>query len=145
MDCKYKQWNSFKRLKNNLTSPLQANKMKAKAKAAFQAYILECIQLEEYGITTNTPAEKLQAFFNQFNEEFSFEDNKRRYPLTEVRLMEWLQGLPSCFNVVFYYDEIEAKAKELGITNKNIDQNWFKYLAHELMNMFKNHNINTNR
>ena len=118
--------------------------MKAKVKEAFQAYILECIQLEEYGITANTPAEKLQAFCKQFNEEYSCEDNKRRYPLTEVRLKEWLQGLPSCFNIVFYYDEIEAKAKELGIKCRGIDQKWFRYIASELMEMFRNHNINTN-
>ena len=117
--------------------------MKAKAKAAFQAYILECIQLEEYGITTNTPAEKLQAFFKIFNEEYGFEDNKRRYPLTAVRLKEWIQGLPSCFNVVFYYDEIEEKAKELGIRCRGIDQKWFKTIASELMEMFRNNNINT--
>lgn len=117
--------------------------MEVKAKAAFQAYILECIQLEEYGITANTPAEKLQAFFNIFNEEYGSEYNKRRYPLTAVRLKEWIHGLPSCFNVVYYYDEIESKAKELGITYNNIDQEWFKHLAHELMDMFIIHNINT--
>lgn len=121
-----------------------ARNMKAETKNKFRAYILECIQLEEYGINTQDPAEKLQAFVNIFNDEYSYSKNNKRFPLTQVRLQEWLMGLPTGFNVVFNYHEIEAKASEIGITYKSITDKWFQYLACEIVCMCNDYNVDIN-
>ena len=73
-------------------------------------YVLECIRscgrASDEGLEFKTDKEALDFFISCFNEEFNNQYNKRRFPSLQERIGEYLQGLPSCFNVDFYEDDI---------------------------------------
>ena len=101
-------------------------------------YILDCIQSEDY--TLSTDKEKIDYFFRCFETEFNHEFNKRRYPSEQDRIAEYLQGLPSCCTVEFYNSEIAEIGKSWGFcqTEKKTDQfvkRWFSVLAFRLIQL----------
>ena len=104
---------------------------------------------EGYRTEAATEAEKLQFLADTFNSEYGFPDNIRRYGTKQNCFAEWLQGLPSCFNVAFYYADIIALAKLWGSIPENateaqedkICNNWWRYLADQTFQLFRKYNV----
>jgi hypothetical protein len=104
-------------------------------KKAF-TYILNAIDGDNYGIVLNTDAEKLQFLSDTFEKEYGFMIKKVGYLKA---LIEWMQGLPSAFNVDFENYRIIEIAKEWGsipedATDKQEDKildNWFNLIANK--------------
>lgn len=73
-------------------------------------YVLDCIRnsssATDQGLTFETDAAALSFFFSSFNAEFNHRYNKRLYPSLPERIGEYLRGLPGCFAVDYWNDEI---------------------------------------
>lgn len=73
-------------------------------------YVLDCIRnsssATDQGLTFDTDAAALSFFFSSFNAEFNHRYNKRLYPSLPERIGEYLRGLPGCFAVDYWNDEI---------------------------------------
>ena len=112
-------------------------------------YILNAIDGEGYGKVLNTDKEKLQFLVDTFNHEYSFPDNLKRYPNNQERLNNWIQGLPSSFNIDFNHDNIIKVSKELNLlpidaTSKQEDKiitNWFNLIAYKTIVLIRKNNI----
>jgi hypothetical protein len=97
-------------------------------------YILNSIDSSNYNIECKNDFEKLQFLYNTFVKEYCFQP---QHKYSTQHFSEWLQGLPSSINIVFYYNEIEEKLREFDIINEKtpqriIDgylQNWFLRIA----------------
>lgn len=106
------------------------------------AYCLECIEkcsrVSDEGIEFETDLDKIRFFFECFNTEFNYIQNRKRYPNLQDRIANYLQGLPSCFAIIYWNDEIIAKGQEWGYcqterkSEKFVD-NWFKMIAFRLV------------
>lgn len=73
-------------------------------------YVLECIKnsasATDQDMKFDNDKQVLQFFFDEFNEEFNYGYNKRRYPNFADRIGQYLAGLPSCCVVAYCRDEI---------------------------------------
>lgn len=73
-------------------------------------YVLDCIRnssrATDENRVFNNDREALEFFFAAFNDEFNHQYNKRLYPCLSNRIGEYLRGLPSCFNVDYWNDDI---------------------------------------
>lgn len=69
-------------------------------------------KLREY-ILNSCLEVSLEQFFEQYNNEFNYAENKKRYPNNVQRLAEYLKGLPNHINIPFYYYDIEELVKSL--------------------------------
>ena len=78
------------------------------------AYILDDVLTGEQFDGLND-AEKINAFLNQFRDEFNYEYNRRRYPNPARRIGEYLQGLPTGVNIDYWYDAIIERLQSFGI------------------------------
>lgn len=81
------------------------------SKQVVYQYILDSIDSSEYGVDTPTDKEKLQFLFDMFK-------NEQGYNIGRMGLhgafMEWIQGLPSSFNIDFNNYDILQLAKKWG-------------------------------
>jgi hypothetical protein len=68
-------------------------------RAEIQEYILECINSEDHGIVMRTTKEKLEFLRDRFISEYSH--NVKHYGGWQNTFVNWMQGLPSVFNVDF--------------------------------------------
>ena len=53
----------------------------------------------------------LNGFLDCFNNEHNFERNKKRLPILQDRLADWLQGAPYWFSFVYKYEQLEFTEK----------------------------------
>lgn len=110
------------------------------------AYILDAIDGEGYGKTFANDTEKLQFLADTFMSEYGWEINRIGY-LNAFK--EWLQGLPSSFNVDYTYFDIINIAKNWGslpqtATEKQEDKicaNWFNLIANKAIQLMKRHKV----
>jgi hypothetical protein len=130
--------------------------MKTENKIVF-AYILGCIQSENYDVVCNSDTEKLQFLADTFKKEYCFPDNLKRYGSYQNIMTEWIMGLPSCFNVDFENYRILEIAKEWGtidytgssrhvlskLEDKVLD-NWFNFISAKTFQLFRKHKITFN-
>ena len=107
----------------------------------YNTYLLDSINFEgfDFAAPTNNK-EKIIQFFEVFNLEVGY--NIKR--LGEYKaLSEYLQGLPSCINIVFNNYDILELAKEYGsISNNATDQqkqkildNYWDFMANKLIKL----------
>ena len=83
----------------------------AEKKAFINSYILEAIDGEGYDVNPETPKDKIVFLCDTFESEYGWRaDQIGRFNA----FMDWLQGLPSCFNIAFTYCDILDLAKEQG-------------------------------
>lgn len=103
-------------------------------------YVLDCIRnssrATDGGITFATDADALTFFFATFCEEFNNRYNKRLFPCLTDRIGAYLRGLPSCFAVDFWDDEIIKKGITWGVLDssegrkaENFASRWFDVLG----------------
>jgi len=79
-------------------------------------YLLDCIQTENDNETTQ---EKIKYVLNDFDNEFNFSNNKKRFPNLQTRFAEWLQGSPSALSIDYYNCDIIKLAKDWGSIPQN--------------------------
>lgn len=114
-------------------------------------YILNAISWDGYDIE-NEPAtdkERLQFLFDTFNKEFVYPQNLHRYGSIQNVFREWIQGLPSCFNIVFTYYDIIGLAKSWGTLKEDASEaesdkicaNYFNFIANKTFQLFKKYKI----
>jgi len=115
-------------------------------------YLLSVITLDDYDIddTNLSPFQKVQHVKDIFNSEYGWHVQQHGNIVSSIR--EWLQGLPSCLNIVFYnYDIIQLAVSwgELSATatekqQDKIVNNYFNLLANKLHQLFtaKEHTVN---
>lgn len=123
-------------------------------KKAF-AYILNAVisaedVKKEYGMEIeNTEAARLAFVVECFNQEFWYENNRRRYGNHVRGFEEWLRGLPSVINIDCYgITEIAVEWGSLpaNFTEKQgekIINNWFNFIANKFFQLCKKHKVNT--
>lgn len=107
-------------------------------------YVIDCIKnstrATDEGLNFETDADALRFFFDTFNEEFNHQYNKRRFPRLQERIGEYLRGLPSCFSVEYWNDEIIKIGLIWGVLDstegrkaEKFAENWFNVLGLRLL------------
>lgn len=105
-------------------------------------YVLEniedCSRANDEGITFESDYDKIKFFFDVFNEEFNYIQNRKRYPNLQNRICEFLRGLPSCINIDYTDYDIITNGKKWGYcqTEKKetaFIENWFNMIAFRLI------------
>jgi len=86
-------------------------------------YILNAINGEAYGKEFDSDADRINFFFDCFESEYGFFVS--RYGL-QGAISEYLQGLPSCISLPFYYSEIGQLLESWGVapTERNLSNFW---------------------
>ena len=101
-------------------------------------YVLECIEdcsrANDENITFESDYDKIRFFFDCFNQEFNYDYNRKRYPNFQVRISEYLRGLPSCMAIDYENTKIINIGVKWGFCNteRKKDQflnNWFNMVA----------------
>lgn len=118
--------------------------------AKINAYILDAISAEGYSETVSSDSEKLHFLASCFKSEFLFPANLKRYGSYQRCFAEWIQGLPSSFDIAFWNDDIVRIAKRMGSLPENatdkqeqrVIENWFNLVSAKTMMLFEKHNIN---
>lgn len=117
-------------------------------KSSIENYVLRSIDLSSYGIKAIGEKNKISALFRIFQEEYWHEYNKKRFNNNIKRgISEWLSGLPSCVNIVFYYNDIRKKGITLGLISKKaterqfekFEKDWFNLIAETLVKIYNRH------
>ena len=100
--------------------------------------IESCSRANDEGIEFETHLDMIRFFFECFNAEFNYIQNKKRYPNLTDRIEDYLRGLPSCFNIDYWNDEIAKIGVEWGYcqTEKKTEtfvDNWFHVIAYRII------------
>ena len=82
--------------------------------------------------------EKVNYIFERFEDEYNYENNKRRTPIFQLRFAEWLQGLS--INLPYNYTEIIELSKKLLETDQvkneeRIIQNYWSFMALQIIRL----------
>lgn len=105
-------------------------------------YILDCIKnsscVNDENIEIMSDKEALELFLKYFNEEFNYSYNKKRYPILQNRIEQYLRGLPSVCSVTYSDYNIKQIGKSWGFcqSEKKADQfveNWWSILAYRIL------------
>lgn len=123
---------------------------KSAVKANVKTYILNSIDSSGHGIICDTTKDKLQFVFDTFQSEYNNPWNQKAFPNVQLRLREWLCGLPSCVNIDFEDYAIIETAKKIGsipldCTEKEeekIINNWFNFIAFNIIQLSRKEGIN---
>lgn len=117
---------------------------------AYEQYIINAIETEGYEQRLYvTNKEKLQFLYDTFISEYGYEQNLQRYGSLQNVFKEYLAGLPSCINIVFYNHDIIELAKKMGSLDKNSTQeqeerviaNYFNFMANKVFQLFKKYEV----
>lgn len=115
--------------------------LNGKQGAQFQ-YVLNCIinssLANDEGLEFDTHLDAIRFFFETFNKEFNYIQNRKRYPNLTDRIEDYLRGLPSCFNIEYWNDEIAKIGEEWGYcqTEKKTEsfvENWWHMIAYRII------------
>lgn len=105
-------------------------------------YILSVIDGEGYGLTLESPKQKIDFVYDTFKNEYGHQI--KYYGNNEVRAFsEYLAGLPSCINIEFRNYYIILIAKSLGSIpmdasdkqEQKIISNWFNYISNKFFQL----------
>jgi len=116
-------------------------------RAQVRGYILESIDSDEYEVVTTTEKEKIKFLIDTFKKEYLYPENLRYYKTTENVFINWLLGLPSCFNIEFTNYDIIQRCKVWGVdvsTPKKEDnciKNFRYIILREIKALCKKHEI----
>lgn len=90
-------------------------------KFQIEKYILDAIDPAAYDVVAETDKEKLQFLVNCFNTEYNTTYNLKHYGSKQKVFENWLQGLPSCFNIDYQNHKIVELGKEWDFLAKDCD------------------------
>ncbi len=119
--------------------------MKNNFNLALKAIVINSFDLEAYDIETEglTIAQQAQKVLECFSSEYDCAYNIRQFPNRQMRIAEWLKGLPTVCTVPFYNGEIVEHGKRIGqlkqdatenAEQKYIDQ-WFSLMAYKIIQL----------
>ena len=125
---------------------------KLKRWGAWYNYVLDCIDessnATDLNITFEDDRSRIKFFLESFNETNNYDYNKKRFPSLQMRLSDYIQGLPGSISVHHEYADIirlskefegyKSKAKEEYFCNK-----WFDILAACILQLAQRYGINT--
>jgi len=109
----------------------------------YKKYFLSSINTEDYDFNGDSDKDKidfvLKCFYSEF---FNWNINRNK----QVVFTEWLQGLPSCVNIVFYnYDILQLAEKIEGkLTEEKeekIIENYFAFMSNIFFKLVKQYKI----
>lgn len=81
-----------------------------------QAHLLDCIDTREFNQHDGTLKTSLQIICEEFKRVALYDYNKQRYHGNyQGMFIDWLQGLPSCFEVEFTNHGILQKMAAIGL------------------------------
>jgi len=107
-----------------------------------QTYLIDAIDLEGCENQPTTDKEKINFLMDCYNSQFNHAYNVKRYPNNQIRLENWLSGLPSVLNIPFYPSEIIKLAKDLQEvetydkkTEDRICENYFNFIALHILKL----------
>ncbi|UUV43263.1 hypothetical protein RCCWILLIS_91 [Rhodobacter phage RcCWillis] len=110
-------------------------------KAKVYAYLCESIYDFE-----GTEAECAAHIWERFNSEYNYPDNRKRIPNLQERVADWLAGIP--LNIAVYSADIMQLAEswaETRYTDKQAERiidNWFNFMAFQILKFWEKHGIN---
>lgn len=104
-------------------------------------YLIDSIELDDYGIKATTDAQKVSALQKIFMDEYGWA--VKRYGM-QGAIKEWLMGIPSAVNIAFYNNDILKLARKWGTlpanaTEKQEDKilkNYWNLMAANLVQLF---------
>tara|TARA_R110000772_G_scaffold160628_1_gene271788 strand:+ start:419 stop:775 length:357 start_codon:yes stop_codon:yes gene_type:complete len=109
-----------------------------------QNYILSTIDGDNYNKELEGKTQKIRFVLDCFKSEFLHSNNSNQYKLNPSKVLgEWLRGLPSSINIVFYNYDILNLAVLLDLIPANTNEEeefkflngWFELIASEILNM----------
>lgn len=116
-----------------------------KSRAGVQCcYILDCIKnssvVNDEEIEIGSDKEAIELFKKYFNEEFNYSYNKKRYPILQNRIEQYLKGLPSVCSVAYSDYDIKQIGKSWGFcqSEKKADkfvEDWWSVLAFRIIQL----------
>ena len=120
-------------------------------------YLIECIDLSECDLKpAENMQELLQQVFNEFkSEKLAHHDNWLKYYGSLYNAFyDWLQGLPSCYNIDYESYKILQLAEQWGQIKPNLTpkqrekredfilNNWFNFVTVKTFQLFNKYNVN---
>lgn len=120
-------------------------KLTKEANKAINDYIIEAISWDGYEVDLSeaTDKEKLQFVADQFKATQNYANNLKKFPNHQERLGDWLQGLPSVFNIDFENYRILELAKEWGSIPENATEKqedlildgWWRFISAKIISL----------
>jgi len=117
---------------------MKTNKLNISEKAkngrngAQLVYVLDCIRNSasayDNNVTFENDKEVIAFFFDHFEKEFNYQDNKRRFPNLSERIGEYLRRLPSCCNIAYWDDDILKLGLSWGVIDSTEGKKAEKFL-----------------
>ncbi len=105
-------------------------------KNAIEEYIIDCIECED--IELNTPKEKIEHLFNEFDRVANFAHNLKKFPNNQERLADYLQGLPFSFEYENYKIlELAERLHECKLTEKQEETILSNYWSHIALHLLR--------
>lgn len=96
-------------------------------------YVLDCIRnsasATDQDMKFDNDKQVLQFFFDEFNEEFNYESNKRYYPSLQQRIEQYLKGLPGCCSIEYVDYNILQLGVNWGILSSTDDKKACTFVA----------------
>lgn len=110
------------------------------------AYVLDNINNEDE--TLKTDKEKIDYFFEHFNDEYECPYVRKKYPCEGERIADYVRNIPSCIDVAFENYDIIQIGKSWGYCKNKTQENnflcnWWNTLAFRLVQIrdfYKNKN-----
>ncbi|AOQ26752.1 hypothetical protein [Vibrio phage S4-7] len=112
---------------------------------ALKAIVINSFDLAAYDIETDglTIAQQAQKVLDCFSSEYDHEYNRRAFPNKQLRIAEWLKGLPTVCTVPFYNGEIIEHGKRIGQIKQNVTEaseqkyidQWFSLMAWKIIQL----------
>lgn len=110
-----------------------------------KAIVIKSFDLEAYDIETGglTIVQQAQKVLECFSSEYDHPYNQKLFPNRQLRIAEWLKGLPTACTIPFCNNEIVAHGKRIGqlkqdatenAEQKYIDQ-WFALMAWKIIQL----------
>lgn len=112
----------------------------------YEDYVIESIDSEGYDANPKTKKEKLQFLKDTFKSEYGHAIARQG---EQKAFQEWMQGLPSSYNVEFYNNKILALAKKSGSLPQNatekqedrVIENYWNFMSVKTFQAFKKHGV----
>lgn len=113
-------------------------------------YILDAIDTDDYIFKGESDKERLGFLYDIFVSEYGHMISRVG---TQKAFSEWIQGLPSCFNIDFNNYDILKLAKKWGSlpanpTEKQEDKilaNWWNFITSKTFQLFRKHKIRSSK
>jgi len=106
---------------------------KTQQKALNYQLVLNSIDGDGYDVELTTDKEKIDFLFKTFESEFDHEIKRRGY---NQAFEEWIKGMPSCFNIPFWNDDIIDFCDKLGLIDHTQSEKKIASRKQDLVNNY---------